>query len=168
MGERRLEFILQERVGRQHKIKIPGTVIDIIFNGNFSEGNRYYWNLRKEADQIWLAGQSPRGDITYFTSSTPYNESPKRTTIPDDVVDKKDLSEGDPVYFLTHSFMHEAENPSVLVCNFKFIEKYLLEGLITESDSESESTEPDSESESTESDSKSEPKESDIFTLPEF
>jgi len=113
------EHIESAEVTSQNLLTIPTTVQDLIFPEDIkTEDKVYCWYLHETESEeyMYISNHTPREENSKTIAHTEaHSGSPNRTSIPDEVRNKKEISKGDMLYFFAHDETKESENPSVAI-----------------------------------------------------
>ena len=131
-------YLVSAKVNSQHLLTMPEKVQDLVFSDdNNKPGRVYYWYLHKtnQDEYIYIANNTPREENSYTVASTEsHSDTSNRTTIPDEIVNKKEIGEGDTLYFYAHNKITDEKNPSVAILTESQLMSKLDSGI--QSDSE--------------------------------
>jgi hypothetical protein len=113
------DYLVSAKVNSQHLLTIPKKVQRLIFSDDINKTSRvYYWYLHEnnQNEYVYIANNTPREENSYTVAPTePHSNTPNRTTIPDEIVNKKQIEEDDTLYFYAHDKTADEENPSVAI-----------------------------------------------------
>jgi hypothetical protein len=111
------QHIESAEVTSQNLLTIPEVVQDLIFPDDLKTDDKVYcWYIHetKNDEYIYISNHTPREENSKTIEHTEaHSGSSNRTSIPDEVRSKKDISEEDMLYFFAHDETKESENPSV-------------------------------------------------------
>lgn len=116
-------------VGKNGQITVPDEVRKIIFEAGDLDGGVYYWYLYSwEYNIVYMADKPSIDDKSErigTTEARKYNK--KRTTLPNDIRQMKDIEVGDTIYLFAPKGIKNEKNPSVAVVTEEMIEKIFSE-----------------------------------------
>ena len=132
------QHIESAEVTSQNLLTIPTEVQDLIFPDDIKTENKIYcWYVHEtESDQyIYISNHTPREENSKTIDHTEaHSGSSNRTSIPDEVRNKKDISKGDMLYFFAHDETKGSENPSVAIFTEDQMTSKIDLGIESESD----------------------------------
>lgn len=113
------EHIESAKVTSRHLLTIPTEVQDLIFPEDIEKEDKvYYWYFHKTKSEeyIYISNHTPREENSKTIDNTKAHDgSCNRTSIPEEVRNRKNISTGDMLYFFAHDKTKESENPSVAI-----------------------------------------------------
>jgi len=134
------EYIESAKVTSQHLLTIPAKVQDLIFPEDIkTEAKVYYWYLHKAKNEeyIYISNHTPREENSKTIDDTKaHSGSSNRTSIPEEIKNKKGIREEDMLYFFAHDETKKSENPSVAIFTEDQMTSKLNLGIESDSDSD--------------------------------
>ena len=134
------QYIESAEVKSQYLLTIPPIVQYLIFPKDIKTENKvYYWYFHetKSEKYIYISNQTPREENSKTIDNTEAHSGPSnRTSIPEDVRNKKNISVGDMLYFFAHDETKESENPSVAIFTEDQMKSKIDLGIESDSDSD--------------------------------
>jgi len=131
------DYLESTQVNAQHLLTIPTEVQNLIFPyGENTHNKVYYWYIHKtENDEyLYISNYTPREENSETIGSSEEHSGSHRTSIPDKVIDRKNINEGDKIYFYAHDETKESENPSVAIFTEDQMTSKIDLGIESESD----------------------------------
>jgi len=134
------QYIESAEVTSQHLLTIPSEVQNLIFPSDIANENKvYYWYFHETKCEkyIYISNQTPREENSKTIDNSEAHSGPSnRTSIPEDVRNKKNISVGDMLYFFAHDETKESENPSVAIFTEEQMTSKIDLGIESDSDSD--------------------------------